>query len=383
MNYKNFHRISLKRIAGLIRKEFILIMHDYGTIAMLAILPIMLLFIFTYAIEFDPKHLPTMIISYDHSPLTRDIISTLETSHYYKIVNINGNEKEKNQGLSSGTLSAALTIPANFSRKYIRGESPQLLVEIDGSDQGSFGGALASIQPIVNQAAARFNEQGLGKVSKKSPLPVNIIVQKLYNESNKSSFNIVTGLIGILLTLTMVMLTATAITSERESGTLEMLLTTPLTSFEIMVGKVVPYIIFGYLQVTTLLFFGKWFINIPIEGSILLLYFCATPFIIANLMIGMIFSVIAKTPMQAMQLSVFFQLPSTFLSGYIFSFYGMPKWAQLLGSCLPMTYFTRITRGILLKGNTVLQVIPNILPILFMMIILFFLTIKIFRTTLD
>lgn len=386
MNYKifNIHKISSRRIAGLIRKEFILIMHDRGTIAMLVILPVMFLTIFVFAIQFDPKHLPTTVINYDHSPLSREIISALATSNYYQIVDANGSEDTKNQALAIGTMSLAFTIPADFSRKYIRGDNPQLLVEIDGADPGSSGGALANIQPLIKQALERFDNQGLNKpVPPDSQRKINLIIHKLYNESNKSSFNTVTGLIGVLLTLTMVMLTATAITSEREAGTMEMLLITPLNSLEIMAGKVVPYIILGYLQLTVVLLFGSALIRLPMEGSLLLFYLAATPFIIANLMVGIIFSAFARTPMQAMQLSVFFQLPSIFLSGYIFSFFGMPKWAQLLGSCLPMTYFIRITRGILLKGNTLIQIIPNIWPILLITVILIFLTGKIFKTTLD
>ena len=205
----------------------------------------------------------------------------------------------------------------------------------------------------------------------------------MYNETNISAFNIVPGLIGVLLTLTMVMLTSTAITSEFETGTMELLLSTPLLPTEIILGKVIPYVVLGCLQLTSVLIFSKILIHIPIQGSLILLYFSAAPFIIANLMVGMIFSTLSKSPMQAMQLSVFYQLPSMFLSGYIFSFYGMPQWAQVIGSCLPMTYFMRITRGIMLKGNGIVEVLPNIIPILIIAFVLVLLTSKVFRTTLD
>ncbi|WP_454784470.1 ABC transporter permease [Legionella sp. WA2024007413] len=385
MNYKGILQgISLKRLGGLIRKEFILVTRDRGTIAMLVILPIMLLILFGFAIQFDPKHLPTTIISYDNTPLTRSYVSALEASGYFKVKNELLNEDKKNQDFANGKISLAFTIPPNFTRKYIRKENPQLLVEIDGSDPGSSASALSNALPILNQTLNRFNQQGLG-----SPSPshldrsVNLNIHRLYNESNTSSYNIVPGLIGVLLTLTMVMLTSTAITSEKESGTMEMLLSTPLKPLEIILGKVIPYIVLGYLQLTSILIFGKLLIHIPTEGSILLLYIAVAPFIIASLMVGMIFSTLAHMPMQAMQLSVFYQLPSMFLSGYIFSFYGMPTWAQLIGYCLPMTYFVRITRGILLKGNTLVQIIPNILPILLIAFILILLTGKIFRTKLD
>lgn len=372
------------RIKGLIRKEFILIIRDRGTIAMLVILPIMLLIVFGFAINLDPKNLPTAIISYDHSPLTRNFISGLQTSGYFNIVNTTTDVNLVREKLNSGKISFAMTIPANFTKKYIRGENPQLLVEIDGSDPGSSASALGNVLPILNLAIQQFNERGLAP-----PMPstfertVNLTIHRMYNESNRSAFNIVPGLIGVLLTITMVMLTSTAITSEFESGTMEMLLSTPLLPTEIILGKVIPYIVLGYLQLTSVLIFGKLLIHIPIQGSLFLLYVAAAPFIIANLMVGMIFSAIATTPMQAMQLSTFYQLPSMFLSGYVFSFYGMPLWAQWIGTCLPMTYFMRITRGIMLKGSDMVQIVPNILPIIVIALLLIILTRMVFRKTLD
>lgn len=380
----NINSRPFLRISGLIRKEFILIFRDRGTIAMLIILPIMLLIVFGFAINLDPKHLPTAIISYDHSPLTRDFISNLQTSGYFKLVEPSANEYRVKQQLASGQISFAITIPANFTRKFIREENPQLLVEIDASDPGSSATALSHIRPILNLALDQFSQRSLN-VQAHPPLrqSVNLTIHRLYNESNNSAFNIVPGLIGVLLTMTMVMLTSTAIISEFASGTMEMLLSTPLRPTEIILGKIIPYIVLGYLQLTSILIFGKLLIHIPIEGSLLLLYLAAAPFIVANLMVGMIFSTLASTPMQAMQLSTFYQLPSMFLSGYVFSFYGMPTWAQTIGACLPMTYFMRITRGILLKGNTVEQILPNILPIILIATLLIILTKMIFRKTLD
>lgn len=376
--------ISFVRIKGLIRKEFILILHDRGTIAMLVIMPIMLLIVFGFAIDMDPKHLPTAIVSYDHSPLTRQFISNLRTSRYFNIIENTNDMHQVKQKLETGKLSIAMVIPANFTRKYIRGENPQLLVEIDGSDPGSGASAIGNVQPSLNLAIKQFTQRGLDlnnlNLFKR---PVDLTIHRLFNEANVSAINIIPGLIGVLLTLTMVMLTSTAITSEFESGTMEILLSTPLKPTEIILGKVIPYVVLGYLQLTSILIFGKLLIHVPIQGSLLLLYLAAAPFIIANLMVGMIFSTIAKTPMQAMQLSVFFQLPSLFLSGYLFSFFGMPTWAKMIGYCLPMTYFNRITRGVLLKGNEILQVLPNILPIMLIAFVLIILAGMIFRTTLD
>ncbi len=351
---------------------------------MLVMLPIMLLILFGFAIDMDPKHLPTTIISYDHTPFTRSLISNLETSGYFNIVDFTEDVQQVKENMESGKLSFVLTIPANFTRQFIRGENPQLFVEIDGSDPGSSASALGHVQPILNATINQFTQNGLAPAPTNTfKRTVNLVIHRLYNESNRSAFNIIPGLIGVLLTITMVMLTSTAITSEFESGTMEMLLSTPLRPTEIILGKVIPYIVLGYLQLTSILIFGKLLIHIPFEGSVFLLYVAAAPFIIANLMVGMIFSTLAKTPMQASQLSTFYQLPSMFLSGYIFSFYGMPKWAQMIGACIPMTYFMRITRGIMLKGNEMKQILPNILPIILIAIVLIILTRMIFRKTLD
>jgi ABC-2 type transport system permease protein len=376
--------ISLARINGLMRKEFIIISRDRGTIAMLVILPIMLLILFGFAISLDPKHLPTAIINYDHTPLTRTFISNLESSGYFKIIDNRTDPNTVKLHLNSGNISFAITIPANFTRHFVRGENPELLVEMDASDPGSSASALGHVKPLLDAAIQQYQQQGLSPpVNLQVKRTANLVIHRLYNESNQSAFNIVPGLIGVLLTMTLVMLTSTAITSEFESGTMELLLSTPLLPIEIILGKVIPYIVLGYLQLTSVLVFGKLLIHIPIEGNLGLLYLAAAPFIIANLMVGMIFSTIAKTPMQAMQLSVFYQLPSMFLSGYIFSFYGMPKWAQIIGSCLPMTYFVRITRGIMLKGNAIKQILPNIWPIILIALILVMLTRMVFRKTLD
>jgi len=375
---------SYLRIYGLIRKEFILIVRDRGTIAMLVIMPIMLLILFGFAIKLDPKHLPTAVVSYDNSPLTRSFISNLNTSNYFNITDVTTDLKAMKHKISTGKLSFIIIIPANFTKKFIRGENPQLVAEIDGSDPGSSASALGNIKPILDFSLSEFSARGLG-VPKSNAInrTANLVIHRLYNESNISAFDIVPGLIGVLLTITMVMLTSTAITSEYETGTMETLLSTPLKPTEIILGKVFPYIVLGYIQLTSILIFGKLLINIPIEGSLMTLYLAATPFMIANLMVGMIFSTIATTPMQAMQLSTFYQLPSMFLSGYMFSFYGMPAWAQAIGSCIPMTYFMRITRGILLKGIEFEDIAINIWPIIVIAVILVILTRLIFRKTLD
>lgn len=363
-------------------KEFTLIRRDRGTIALLILLPVMMLMIFGFAIKLDPKNLPTAIINYDHSPLTRSIVASMEASGYFKLIEPNANELSAEKGLSNGSLTYAITFPGSFTADFIRGKNPQILVEVDGSDPGNSLSAVNHLQPMVKEVVEDFSNRGL-RTSPAIERSVSLNVHQIYNETNNSAFDIVPGLIGVLLTLTMVMITSTAITSERESGTMELLLTTPLKPTEIIIGKIVPYVVLGYAQLTTIIIMGKLLIDLPIEGSLLLLYVASAPFIIASLMVGMIFSTFAKTAMQAMQLSIFFQLPSMFLTGYVFTFYGMPAWARAIGSLLPMTYFMRITRGVLLKASGVTALLPDILILCLIATILIAIASKKFNKTLD
>lgn len=373
--------ISPMRTWSLMIKEFKLILRDKGTIIILIVMPLIQLILFGFAINIDPKHLPTAVIVYDNSPLTRSIVSNLQASTYFNVIDTSNDFKKAKYNLGSGKISFIVTIPANFTHDFIRGNNPQLLVELDGSDPGSSGTAVAVFQPILQQTIADFIKNGLNNVS--TAKNINLIIHRSYNEANKSELDIIPGIIGVLLTMTMVMLTSSSITRENEDGTMEMLLSTPLLPLEIIIGKILPYVTLGYLQLTIILIFSKLLINLPIEGNIFLLYLSSAPFIIANLMIGMIFSTLANTPMQAMQLSMLYQLPSMMISGYLFSFFGMPKWAQLIGLCVPMTYYMRISRGIILKGNEFLQIMPNLIPICIISIILIVIASKVFRQTLD
>lgn len=376
--------LSISRITGLMHKEFTLIRRDRGTVALLLILPVMLLIMFGYAIQLDPKLLPTAIINHDQSPLTRSIITNMEASGYFKIVDSNAQEDKASSDLASGGLTFVLTFPGGFTRDFIRGSNPNILIEVDGSDPGNSMNAVGHLQPIIDQTVDEFSSRGLGSnIREASTRKATLIVHRNFNESNQSAFNIVPGLIGVLLTLTLVMITSTAITSERESGTMELLLTTPLKPAEIILGKVIPYVVVGYLQLTIILVLGKLIIGLPFEGSVLLLYVASAPFIVANLMVGMIFSTIARTAMQAVIMSIFFQLPSMFLTGYVFTFYGMPSWARTPGSLLPMTYYMRIARGIFLKGSGLLTLMPSILMLCLIAGVLIFVTSKMFRKTLD
>jgi ABC-2 type transport system permease protein len=365
-------------------KEFTLILRDRGTIALLIMMPLMTLLLFGFAIQLDPKHLPTAIIDHDQTPLTRALVSNMDASGYFWLVEPDSNERQAVDGLLKGRLTIVLTIPGDFTRNFVRGDTPPLLIEVDGSDPGNSINAVNQMPPIIDQTVEEFTRHGLPTASPPvKDRKISLIVHRNFNESNRSAWNIVPGLIGVLLTMTMVMITATAITSERESGTMELLLTTPLKPTEIILGKVIPYVALGYLQLTSVVILGSLLIELPIEGSLPLLYLASAPFIVANLMVGMIFSTVARTPMQAMQLSFFFMLPSIFLSGYVFSYYGMPEWARAIGSALPMTYYMRISRGIFLKGSGMADILPNVLYVTLIATLLVVVTTLKFRRTLD
>lgn len=381
----NIGGLSLGRILGVMHKEFKTIIRDRGTLALIITLPLVLLIIFGFALQLDPKNLPTAIISYDSSPLSRAIVKNMEVSGYFNIIETDPNEQRAQNGLELGTHSFVLTIPEDFTRKVVRGEPPKILLQIDSSDPGNTISAANHLDNIIKQSIHEFQITSSFKSADRvnSEKTFSLIVHRVYNESQNSIYSIIPGLIGVLLMITMVMITSTAIISERENGTMESLLATPVSPIEIMIGKVIPYLVLGYLQLVAVIFFGFAFLDLPIEGSLPLLLIAAAPFAIANLLIGLIFSTIARTAMQALQLSVYFQLPSIFLTGYIFSFHGMPQWAQAIGYLLPMTYFMRICRGIFLKGSSFLDLLPDILAICAIAVALFIVINMKFRKTMD
>lgn len=380
-----FFGLSFQRVVGIARKEFKLILRDRGTLLLITALPITLLMIFGFAIQLDPKNLPTQIINYDLSPVTRSLVANMGASGYFNIVDANSTESSSNNALLQGDASLILTIPADFERSIVRGNVPTLLVEIDGADPGNVMSATKHLQHIIDATVADFLTRGLIDPKKATVTQHNadLIVHRNFNESDVSAFNIVPGLIGVLLMITMVAITSTAITSERESGTIELLLSTPATPTEIIIGKTLPYVVLGYMQLTIVIVFGRIVLGLPVEGSLIFLLLASAPFVVANLLIGMIFSAIANSPMQALQLSIYFQLPSIFLTGYVFSFHGMPVWAQSIGYMLPMTYFLRICRGIFLKGASFISLMPDVLAITLIAAILGVLAKKLFKKSID
>ncbi len=354
--------MNWSRFLAILIKEFRQIRRDRLTFAMMVAVPIMQLVLFGFAINTDPKRLPLAAVIADESEFSRSLLAGLENSEYFRVTHRPHSEAEANRLLAAGQVQFVLVIPTDFSRRLIRGEHPAILIAADGTDPSAAGNAIAALDNISRQALSR---DATGMLSRLQPAdaPFEIRIQRRYNPEGLSRYNIVPGLLGVILTMTMIMMTALAMTRERERGTMENLLATPAKPFEVMVGKIAPYILIGYVQVAVILTAARLLFDVPMIGSLALLSAALVLFMAANLAVGFTFSTIAKNQLQAMQLTFFFFLPSILLSGFMFPFRGMPAWAQAIGEVLPLTHFLRIVRGILLKGNGFAEIAPNLWPI--------------------
>ncbi len=373
---------SIRRLWAIIIKEFIQMLRDRLTLAMIIAIPALQLILFGYAINSNPKNLPSMVVSNDHSSFTRTYLEGIKNTNYFRFINTNATEDQAKKAMEIGNTQFIINVPTNFSKDLIRGEHPNLLLTVDGSESMAAANAITAANALTNQV---FTQNLLGALSylQESVPPFNLIIHVKYNPELTTQYNIVPGLLGVVLTMIMVMITAQSITRERERGTMEFLLATPARPIEVMLGKVIPYIIVGYIEVLLILFTSSFLFHVPIVGSILLLCLSAFPFILASLAVGITFSTIADNQLQATQMSFFFFLPSILLSGFMFPFFGMPTWAQWVGRMLPLTYFLRIVRGIMLKGNTFITTWPNIWPILIFMVIALTIGVLRYRQTLD
>jgi ABC-2 type transport system permease protein len=376
------YAFNWRRFWAVVVKEFIQMRRDRLTFGMMVGMPLLQLILFGYAINSDPKHLPTAIYSADNSVFSRTIVWGLHNSSYFDITREAKNEVEIQKLLAQGTVQFAVHIPVDFSRKLLRGERPDLLLEADATDPSAVGYAIAAINLLTTTVLDRDLTGPLAKL-RGMPPPVNLVVHQHYNPENITQYNIVPGLMGVMLTMTMIIITALAITRERERGTMENLLSTPARPGEVMIGKIVPYITVGYIQVFLILLASKFLFNVPIVGSVPLLLVLTFFFIVANLAVGITFSTIAKNQLQAVQMAFFFFLPSLLLSGYMFPFRGMPGWAQAVGEVLPLTHYLRVVRGILLKGNGFAEIAPDLWPIALFLVVMLAIGIKRYRQTLD
>ena len=373
---------SFHRLRGIIVKEFTQMRRDRLTFAMMLGVPLLQLTLFGYAINADPRHLPAAVLLADRGPQGRTVLAAMENSTYFSFVRQVQTEAEGRDLLARGQVQFVINIPENFSRDLLRGDRPAILVEADATDPAATGNALGSLSSVINNALQNDLKGPLASLAA-SDGPIDLRVHALYNPEVVTQYNIVPGLMGVILTMTMIMITGLAITRERERGTMENLLSMPTRPSEVLIGKIVPYIIVGYIQVGVILVASYFLFHVPMEGSILLLLLVALVFIAANLALGITFSTIAKNQLQAVQMTFFVFLPSILLSGFMFPFRGMPQWAQLVGEIFPLTHFLRIVRGILLKGNTFADVSLQLWQIALFAAIALTIGIKRYRQTLD
>jgi ABC-2 type transport system permease protein len=373
---------SLSRWIGIVVKEFIQLRRDRLTFGMIVGIPVIQLLLFGFAINSDPKSLPTAVLSQDNSQYARTVTAALQTSSYFKVVRQIASEAEANELLARGEVQFVVTIPVGFERALARGERPVLLIEADATDPSATGNALAALSQSVDTALAH-DLKGVLAESMPQPSPVDLRVHRRYNPEGVTAYNIVPGLLGVILTMTMILMTGLAMTRERERGTFENLLATPALPIEVMTGKIVPYILIGLIQVTLVLLAARFIFEVPMQGNIALLFGVVLIFIAANLTLGITFSSLARNQLQAMQMTFFFFLPSMLLSGFMFPFRGMPYWAQVIGNALPLTHFLELVRGLMLKGNSFMDLWPSLWPILVFMLVVMVLGLKVYRRTLD
>ncbi len=355
---------------------------DRLTFGMMIGIPCLQLILFGYAINTDPRRLPTAAFIQDHSRFSRTLLHALRNSGYFEVTHLAESETELRELLARGRVLFAVHVPTDFERRLLRGERPAVLLEADATDPAATSNALAALQQLIDHVFDRDLDPPLAHLRARAG-PAELRLHRHYNPEGITQYNIVPGLLGVVLTMTMVIITAVAITRERERGTMENLLSTPARPAEVMFGKIVPYIIVGYIQTAVILIAARALFDVPIEGSLALLLAVMFIFIVANLAIGITFSTIARTQLQAMQMSFFFFLPSLLLSGFMFPFRGMPEWAQVLGSAFPLTHFLRCVRGILLKGNTLADILPHLWPILVFLTLALAVGIRRYRRTLD
>ena len=375
-------RFSFARLWGIIVKEFVQMRRDRMTFGMMLGIPVIQLLLFGFAINSDPRHLPTAVLLADHGPQGRTILHAMKNSTYFDMVQQVTTEDEGRELLAQGKVQFVVNIPVDFSRNLVRGDRPPILLEADATDPAATGVALGSFSSVIT-SALRNDFKGPLSFLAVVPSPIDLRVHALYNPETNTQYNIVPGLMGVILTMTMIMITGLAITRERERGTMENLLSMPTRPSEVLIGKIVPYILIGYVQVALILIAAKFLFAVPMLGSIPLLLGVALVFIAANLAMGITFSTIAKNQLQAMQMTFFVFLPSILLSGFMFPFRGMPQWAQTIGEVFPLTHFLRIVRGILLKGNGTHDVLLELWPIALFAAIMLTIGVKRYRQTLD
>jgi len=371
---------AARRTAAMFIKEFVQLRRDRLTFATMIFIPVVQLLLFGYAINTTPRHLPTAVLVHEDSDLARSILAALHNTSYFSVTRLARSEAEMDHLMRSGAILFGVEIPAGFERGVRRGDRPALLVAADASDPVAAGTALSALEGVVKSALAR--DRGLPDTIQSVPA-FEIRQHRRYNPAAVTSLNIVPGLLGTILTMTMLIFTALSVTREIERGTMESLLSMPIRPLEIMLGKIAPYIFIGFLQAALILVLAVTLFEVPVAGSVALLALLSTLFIATNLSIGYTFSTIAQNQLQAVQMSFMFFLPNILLSGFMFPFAGMPTWAQWLGELLPLTHYIRIVRGIMLKGATLYDLQLEAMALAGLMLVAMTLAVRRFRRTLD
>ncbi|WP_283148420.1 ABC transporter permease [Silvimonas soli] len=379
---RSSHAFSLARWWSIVLKEFLQLKRDRVTFGMIVGVPIMQMLLFGFAINTDPHHMPTAIIAQDNSEFTRSFVAALRNSDYFHIVGELPDESAGRAALAQGKVLFVLNIPPDFTRSLVRGDKPSLLIEADATDPTAMSAALAALSQLVQSVASKDLKGPLARLNNTAPA-FSVDVHRFYNPEGITQYNVVPGLMGVVLSMTLVMMTGLAMTRERERGTMENLLATPVRPIEVITGKIVPYIVIGLLQATIILLGAYFVFHVPIVGSLIAVYCAALLFIAASLMVGITLSSLAQNQLQAMQLTVFYFLPNILLSGFMFPFQGMPVWAQYIGNVLPLTYFNRLIRGILLKGNGWNDLWPSLWPLMLFTAVVMAIAVKFYRNTLD
>lgn len=374
--------LSPGRFVAVLVKEFIQMRRDHVTFGMMIGLPIVQLLLFGYAINSDPKYLPTLIEMADNGPVTRAVISAMQNSTYFDFEGTVASPQEGEDALRTGRANFVIGIPPGFERDVVRGRQPSILVAADAADPTAISGPAAAMSGIIETAIRETLRGPLMSLSPTGP-PVSVIVHRHYNPAGQTSTNIVPGLLAIIMSMTMVLITAVAIVREREKGTMETLLATPVLPAEVMLGKILPYVFVGYVQTAVFLVAARVLFNVPFEGSALAFFVGFNFYIVLNLALGFLISTVAGNQMQAMQISFFTILPSVLLSGFMFPFAGMPAWAQALGSAVPATHFLQIVRKVMLKGAVISDITGELMSMGIIMAVIVTIAMLRYRQTLD
>ena len=374
--------ISAARMTAVLVKEFIQLTRDRLTYALILAVPVIQMLLFGYAINTDPRDLPTALLVQENSVYARSVVSSLANSSYFDIVRQARSPEELDQLLRTGEVQFAITIPGDFTRRVVRGDRAQILIEADATDPTATGSALAALSRLP-QEALRHDLSGATARPADPAAPFEVVVHRRYNPDNITAYNIVPGLLGVVLTLTLVMMTAIGMTREQERGTMESLLATPVQPLEVMVGKLAPFVIVGIIQTAVILLMARLLFGVPMAGGWPGLILGTILFIVGSLGLGFLISTVTRTQLQAMQLSVFYLLPSILLSGFMFPFRGMPDWAQWLGTIIPVTHFLRVVRGALLKDQGFADMGPSLLALGIFVCAVAALAMARYRTTLD